>query len=127
MGSEVVKKKEEVVVKEVTPGRGAAQQQEAVAPCKQSQQRSHKKRPQQAEKEKSQPIHVDPRTAPGADMYMQFLCSYCGELRISTLAACVRGDRIRIRCECGGKHRDHKLRMHACWAQVPDRTFRKRS
>jgi len=42
-----------------------------------------------------------------------YMCGYCGVRKPSTSAG---GDgRVRIRCECGGKHRDRKSRMHANW------------
>ena len=45
---------------------------------------------------------------PSATMYA---CSYCGRLKASTSTG--QDGRIRIRCECGGKHRDGSERMHA--------------
>jgi len=43
----------------------------------------------------------------------EYECGYCGERKISTSTG---GDgRVRIRCECGGKHGDLKARMHAKW------------
>jgi len=42
-----------------------------------------------------------------------YACGYCGTRKASTSAG---GDgRVRIRCECGGKHKDRKARMHANW------------
>jgi len=46
----------------------------------------------------------------------EYECGYCGERKISTSTG---GDgRVRIRCECGGKHGDLKARMHAKWTLV---------
>lgn len=46
----------------------------------------------------------------------QYRCGYCRKLKTSSSTG---GDgRVRIRCECGGKHRDSKPRMHAMWLQV---------
>lgn len=43
----------------------------------------------------------------------EYTCVYCGVRKTSTSAG-VDG-RVRIRCECGGKRRDNKPRMHAMW------------
>ena len=46
----------------------------------------------------------------------EYECGYCGERKVSTSTG---GDgRVRIRCECGGKHGDQKARMHAKWTLV---------
>lgn len=45
---------------------------------------------------------------PSSTMYA---CSYCGRLKASTSTG--QDGRIRIRCECGGKHGDGSERMHA--------------
>jgi len=45
-----------------------------------------------------------------------YRCGYCGHARTSA-SACSDG-RVRIRCACGGKHRDAKPRMHANWKLV---------
>lgn len=45
-----------------------------------------------------------------------YACGYCGHARTSA-SACSDG-RVRIRCACGGKHRDGKPRMHANWKLV---------
>ena len=46
----------------------------------------------------------------------EYECGYCGERKVSTSTG---GDgRVRIRCECGGKHGDLKARMHAKWTLV---------
>jgi len=42
-----------------------------------------------------------------------YVCGYCGHSRTSA-SACSDG-RVRIRCACGGKHKDGKPRMHANW------------
>jgi len=45
--------------------------------------------------------------------YLQYVCGYCNVRKVSTSTG---GDgRVRIRCECGGKHQDSKPRMHAKW------------
>jgi len=49
--------------------------------------------------------------------YMEYECCYCSARKVSMSAG---GDgRVRIRCECGGKHQDRKPRMHAKWVPVP--------
>jgi len=45
--------------------------------------------------------------------YVEYVCGYCGARKVSTSRS-VDG-RVRIRCECGGKHGDSKPRMHAKW------------
>jgi len=50
-----------------------------------------------------------------------YMCGYCGVRKPSTSAG---GDgRVRIRCECGGKHQDRKSRMHANWRRCPGETY----
>jgi len=50
--------------------------------------------------------------------FLEYQCGYCGERKISTSAG---GDgRVRIRCECGGKHADNQPRMHAKWKMCTD-------
>jgi len=45
--------------------------------------------------------------------YLEYECGYCAVRRVSTS---IGGDgRVRIRCDCGGKHQDRKPRMHAKW------------
>ena len=41
----------------------------------------------------------------------EYQCNYCGCVRTSASAG--SDGRVRIRCECGGRHRDQKSRMHA--------------
>eukprot|EP00656_Telonema_subtile_P056321 TRINITY_DN8967_c0_g1_i2.p1 TRINITY_DN8967_c0_g1~~TRINITY_DN8967_c0_g1_i2.p1 ORF type:complete len:241 (-),score=22.22 TRINITY_DN8967_c0_g1_i2:45-767(-) len=65
---------------------------------------------------------------PGTDGYMRskaheargveqkYLCGYCANVRTSA-SACGDG-RVRIRCNCGGKHKDGTLRMHANWSPL---------
>lgn len=49
----------------------------------------------------------------GSMSVITYRCGYCGVRKTSTSAG---GDgRVRIRCECGGKRRDGKPRMHAMW------------
>lgn len=43
--------------------------------------------------------------------WIDYQCSYCGSIKTSTSAGA--DGRVRIRCECGGKHRDNRPRMHA--------------
>lgn len=45
-----------------------------------------------------------------------YSCGYCGELKTS--ASSGADGRVKIRCECGGKHQDGKIRMHATWHLV---------
>lgn len=42
-----------------------------------------------------------------------YACGYCGVKKTSCSTG--KDGRVRIRCECGGKHRDGKARMHANW------------
>lgn len=50
--------------------------------------------------------------------FLEYQCGYCGERKISTSAG---GDgRVRIRCDCGGKHQDRVPRMHAKWKMCTD-------
>merc|ERR1712070_66476 len=45
--------------------------------------------------------------------YLEYQCGYCKVNKVSTSTG---GDgRVRIRCECGGKHQDGVPRMHAKW------------
>merc|ERR1712070_639314 len=45
--------------------------------------------------------------------YLEYECGYCKVRKVSTSTG---GDgRVRIRCECGGKHQDGQPRMHAKW------------
>jgi len=44
---------------------------------------------------------------------IQYKCGYCG--RIKTSLSTGQDGRVRIRCECGGKHNDSNPRMHAMW------------
>ena len=45
--------------------------------------------------------------------YLEYQCGYCKANKVSTSTG---GDgRVRIRCDCGGKHQDGKPRMHAKW------------
>jgi hypothetical protein len=48
---------------------------------------------------------------------MEFECGYCGGLKVSGSNG--TDGRIRVRCECGGRHRDNKPRMHAKWIPRP--------
>lgn len=52
-----------------------------------------------------------------------YACGYCGHARTSA-SACSDG-RVRIRCACGGKHRDGKPRMHANWKPVTGKVVKK--
>jgi len=58
----------------------------------------------------------------GTQIFLQFLeysCGYCGERKIS--ASTGSDGRVRIRCDCGGKHKDTKSRLHAKWTCCTDR------
>jgi hypothetical protein len=46
-----------------------------------------------------------------------FRCGYCSTVRRSTSTG-VGDGHIRIRCPCGGKHGDKRMRMHAKWTRV---------
>lgn len=49
--------------------------------------------------------------------FMEYECGYCGQCKVSTSSGA--DGRVRIRCECGGKHRDKQARMHAKWIARP--------
>jgi len=51
--------------------------------------------------------------------YVEYECGYCSQFKVSTSSGA--DGRVRIRCECGGKHRDNKPRMHAKWVARPGR------
>ena len=44
-----------------------------------------------------------------------YTCAYCGQIKTSFSGSADSCSRIRIRCECGGRYRDGKLRMHCSW------------
>ena len=46
-----------------------------------------------------------------------YICGYCGTVKTSQ-AAGSDGKGVRIRCGCGGKHRDNQPRMHANWKRI---------
>jgi len=48
-----------------------------------------------------------------------YRCGYCG-LRRTSASSCTDG-RVRIRCPCGGLHRDGKPRMHAKWIKLAEK------
>ena len=59
-----------------------------------------------------------PPSPGGGVNHTEYECGYCGERKVSTSTG---GDgRVRIRCECGGKHGDRKARMHAKWTLCSD-------
>lgn len=49
--------------------------------------------------------------------YMEYECGYCFTRKVSTSSG--SDGRVRIRCECGGKHQDRVARMHAKWIVLP--------
>eukprot|EP00658_Telonema_sp_P-2_P017941 TRINITY_DN17009_c0_g1_i1.p1 TRINITY_DN17009_c0_g1~~TRINITY_DN17009_c0_g1_i1.p1 ORF type:complete len:380 (+),score=77.62 TRINITY_DN17009_c0_g1_i1:176-1315(+) len=49
-----------------------------------------------------------------------YQCGYCRAVKSSSSAGA--DGRVRIRCECGGKHKDGKARMHANWNLVKTST-----
>eukprot|EP00656_Telonema_subtile_P048108 TRINITY_DN5652_c0_g1_i2.p1 TRINITY_DN5652_c0_g1~~TRINITY_DN5652_c0_g1_i2.p1 ORF type:complete len:179 (+),score=21.31 TRINITY_DN5652_c0_g1_i2:164-700(+) len=49
----------------------------------------------------------------------RYRCGYCGAVKPSTSVG--SDGRVRIRCKCGGKHRDGKPRMHAMWNPVEEK------
>jgi len=59
------------------------------------------------------PVPDDSDSAP---MYQ---CGYCQSIKTSSSAGA--DGRVRIRCECGGKHQDGKSRMHANWNPLASR------
>ena len=52
-------------------------------------------------------------SAVAEDRYM-YVCHYCRRHKLS--ASKGQDGRVRIRCECGGRHRDGTPRMHAQWS-----------
>lgn len=48
----------------------------------------------------------------------EFICGHCGRQKTSS-SFCGDG-RVRIRCECGGQHKDGVPRMHATWIPIGD-------
>lgn len=62
----------------------------------------------------AQPVPLDDDH--GTPMYQ---CGYCQSIKTSSSAGA--DGRVRIRCECGGKHQDGKSRMHANWNPVASR------
>jgi len=46
-----------------------------------------------------------------------YVCNYCKRHKPS--ASKGQDGRVRIRCECGGRHRDGTSRMHAQWSAAP--------
>merc|ERR1711871_1669649 len=49
-----------------------------------------------------------------------YKCNYCGRVLLSASEG--QAGRVRIRCPCGGKHRDGVSRMHAHWTAIEART-----
>jgi len=45
--------------------------------------------------------------------FVEYECGYCAVRKVSSSSG--SDGRVRIRCECGGKHADGKARMHARW------------
>merc|ERR1712166_1145236 len=58
-------------------------------------------------------IEAIPLPDSGTPLYQ---CGYCRSVKSSSSAGA--DGRVRIRCECGGKHKDGKARMHANWNLV---------
>jgi len=58
----------------------------------------------------------DEESKADAEQYSEYECGYCSTRKVSTSAG--SDGRVRIRCECGGKHCDNKPRMHAKWTQI---------
>lgn len=48
----------------------------------------------------------------------EYKCGYCSICKTSTSHGA--DGETRIRCDCGGKHRDGKSRMHANWKRIGD-------
>eukprot|EP00658_Telonema_sp_P-2_P032223 TRINITY_DN23912_c0_g1_i2.p1 TRINITY_DN23912_c0_g1~~TRINITY_DN23912_c0_g1_i2.p1 ORF type:complete len:265 (-),score=35.21 TRINITY_DN23912_c0_g1_i2:381-1175(-) len=57
--------------------------------------------------------------AAGMAPVTEYKCGYCGRVKTSTSTG--MDGRVRIRCECGGKHQDKKPRMHAMWHRCTNR------
>lgn len=54
----------------------------------------------------------------GRGVEQVYICGYCSRRKTST-SRCADG-RVRIRCQCGGQHKDNKPRMHATWTLYQD-------
>jgi len=63
------------------------------------------------QQQRSPTVKKEPVIAP------TYSCGYCGVLKKS--ASSGADGRVKIRCECGGKHRDGVIRMHANWVLAP--------
>lgn len=50
------------------------------------------------------------------DQTFDFECGYCKRVKPSNSEG--SDGRVRIRCECGGKHKDNIPRMHAQWVKI---------
>jgi len=61
----------------------------------------------------------DLSSAGGITEYMEYECGYCFTHKVSTSSG--SDGRVRIRCECGGKHQDKVARMHAKWVALPSK------
>eukprot|EP00656_Telonema_subtile_P041657 TRINITY_DN468_c0_g1_i2.p2 TRINITY_DN468_c0_g1~~TRINITY_DN468_c0_g1_i2.p2 ORF type:complete len:216 (+),score=43.41 TRINITY_DN468_c0_g1_i2:105-752(+) len=48
----------------------------------------------------------------------KYMCGYCNTVRVS--ASIGNTGRIRIRCDCGGKHHDNVPRMHGRWTPTEE-------
>lgn len=74
-----------------------------------------------------QPVHREgymrSKAHEAKGLEQDYQCGYCHHIRTSA-SACSDG-RVRIRCACGGKHRDGNPRMHAFWKPVKGHIIRK--
>lgn len=74
-----------------------------------------------------QPVHREgymrSKAHEAKGLEQDYQCGYCHHIRTSA-SACSDG-RVRIRCACGGKHRDGNPRMHANWKPVKGHIIRK--
>lgn len=53
------------------------------------------------------------------DKVTRYQCGYCGSIKTSCSQSA--DGRVRIRCGCGGQHRDNRNRLHATWAVVKNK------
>ena len=62
------------------------------------------------------PVADSTAKAPDCSIEKQYKCRYCGRVKSSSSAP--SDGRVRIKCLCGGQHRDNKPRVHANWTAV---------
>lgn len=68
---------------------------------------------------RAQPVTIPVESVPPADSSQSklvqvttYTCGYCGRCKVSATS---HHGRVRIRCNCGGMHRDGTSRLHGMW------------